>query len=336
MWDLDAQPTLIIPEAFSELEDGEIETTTQQSSSPEKETGPSHEGLKGKTGIHSSTLDDEGKLSPPLSSDIDAPTMAKDGHEPSRAKETMGPERAHELFDQGRNAYLYGSYADAVRVLTPLVRPDVLISDPEELALSYEYLGLAHFYLGQLDQAESFFTDLIYFRPDDRLDPVQVPPKAVSLYNQLRLRLQNEIKERQRALLRQEELEEERRRKKMRQQVILERQVNQRLVALLPFGIGQFQNRDKSLGYFFMASEIIALGLSAGFFWSIEGLRQSDGRFAREDFSVAQRLQKAQIISGGVTIGLALSGIIHALWRFKDHHDLGNYLDPDGVDQDEQ
>ena len=240
------------------------------------------------------------------------------------------------IFDQGRNAYLYGSYQEAVSALKPLVDPEVLIADPDELALCFEYLGLAYFYLGNLEQAERFLVDLIYFRPDYRLDPVQVPPKAVTLYNQLRLKLQSEIQERQKALRRQELLDEERRLKKMRQQIVLERQVNQYLVAFIPFGVGQFQNRDQGLGYFFLASEVIAVGLSAGFFWGVEALRQADGRFLREDYTVAHRMQNAQVISGGVALGLMISGVVHALWRFKPYHDLGNYLDPEGEYQDEE
>ena len=38
-------------------------------------------------------------------------------------------------------------------------------------------------------------------------------------------------------------------------------------------------------------------------------------------------MQRAQVISGGVAIGLMVSGIAHALWNFKQRHNLGNHLD---------
>ena len=238
-------------------------------------------------------------------------------------------------FDRGRNAYLYGNYQEAVEYLTPLLSPSVLIADPQMLTLAYEYLGLAHFYLGDENIAKGFFKDLIYFKPEHRLDPVRVPPNAVSLYNQLHDALQAELSLRQEAMARQAELEEERVLKKMRQQVILEQQVNQKLIAFLPFGAGQFQNREPGLGYFFLGSELISVGLSAGFFWGVESLRQSDGRFMKRDYLFAQQLQRAQMISGGVAIGLMVSGVLLALWRYKDRHDLGNYLDLNQIDQDD-
>jgi hypothetical protein len=238
-------------------------------------------------------------------------------------------------FDRGRNAYLYGSYEEAVKYLTPLIRPKVLIADPQSLSLTYEYLGLAHFYLENELDAVQTFKDLIYFRPEHQLDPVRVPPNAVSLYNQIHDELQAELLIRQEAITRQAELEEEKRLRKLRQSVILEQQVNQRLVAFLPFGAGQFQNRESGLGYFFLGSELVAVGLSAGFFWGVESLRQSDGRFTSQDYLFAQELQRAQIVSGGIALGLIVGGIIQALWRYKDRHDLGNYLDLNEEDKDE-
>jgi hypothetical protein len=115
--------------------------------------------------------------------------------------------------------------------------------------------------------------------------------------------------------------------------------VNQRLIAALPFGAGQFQNRDESLGYFFLASELIAVGLSTGFFWGVESLRLPNGRYAKEDYLTARQLQRAQIVSGGIAVGLMVSGVIHAFVTFKPRHDVGNYLDPnlqygDDIDSD--
>lgn len=232
-------------------------------------------------------------------------------------------------FDRGRNSYLYGSYKETVKNLSPILYPKVLIADPESLSLAYEYLALAYFYLGKQKLAIQTFKDLIYSRPEHQLDPVRVPPNAVSLYNQLHDELQSDLQERQEALERQNELEREREQQKLKQSVILEQQVNQRLVAFLPFGAGQFQNREPGLGYFFLGSELVAVGLSIGFFWGVESLRELDGRFSRQSYPLAQSLQRAQIISGGIALGLMVSGIIQALWRYQDRYNLGNYLDLD-------
>ena len=97
----------------------------------------------------------------------------------------------------------------------------------------------------------------------------------------------------------------------------------------MPFGAGQFQNREPGLGYFFLGSELVAVGLSVGFFWGVESLRELDGRFSRQSYPLAQSLQRAQIISGGIALGLMVSGVIQALWRYQDRYNLGNFLDLD-------
>jgi hypothetical protein len=40
------------------------------------------------------------------------------------------------------------------------------------------------------------------------------------------------------------------------------RDSNSRWIAMIPFGVGQFQNRDYGLGWFFLASEVLSGGLS--------------------------------------------------------------------------
>ena len=171
--------------------------------------------------------------------------------------------------------------------------------------------------------------DLLYLNPQHKFDAAKIPPNAMSFINQLRLELQSKINQRQSALNQQRELNKRRELERSRQLIILEQQVNQRLVAFVPFGAGQFQNRDQGLGYFFLASELIAVGMSAGFFWGVESLRLPNGRYSKDNYAFAQQLQRAQVISGGVAVGLMISGVIHALLNFKKRHDVGNYLDSD-------
>ena len=232
-------------------------------------------------------------------------------------------------FSHGCNAYVYGSYQEAVSKLTRLVRPQVLLNTSDDLETAYKYLGLAHFYLGQQELAQEFLRDLLYLNPQHKFDAAKIPPNAMSFINTLRLELQSKINQRQTALDHQRKLNKRRQLERSRQLIILEQQVNQRLVAFVPFGAGQFQNRDQGLGYFFLASEVIAVGMSAGFFWGVESLRLPNGRFSKDDYAVAQQLQRAQVVSGGIAVGLMVSGVIHAVLNYKKRHDVGNYLDSD-------
>ena len=246
----------------------------------------------------------------------------------SEIGQTLGAQRplnSQEIdlaFKKGKNAYLYGSYPLVIKSLQPLITPNLLISNPEELAIAYEYLGLAYFYLNRKQEATTIFTSLIYFRPTYEFDPVRVPPNAVSFYTQLKESLADDLADRQAALEEQRRKEAERMKTLMSREVILEQQVNSRLIGCFPFGVGQFQNQDDGMAYFFLSSELIAIALSIGFFSSVESLRQGNGRFSQDDFIYAQKLQNAQLISGGVAIGLMVSGVIHAMIFYKDRRFL--------------
>jgi tetratricopeptide (TPR) repeat protein len=234
----------------------------------------------------------------------------------------------NEAYERGKSAYLYGSYALAIDCLAPLLSPDLLLSSPDELALAYEYVGLAYFYLDQRAQAEPFFKSLIFFRPEHELDPVRVPPDAVTFYTQLHDALAHELQARSEALEAQRAREDAALEALTRRELIIEQRVNSRLVALLPFGVGQFQNDDVSAGYLFLTTELITTLASVGLFWRIEQMRQENGRFSRADVSFARELQSAQLITGGVALGLALSGVIHALINYQPQRPLRRFERP--------
>lgn len=216
------------------------------------------------------------------------------------------------------NSYLYGDYPRVIAKLEPLVEPDILLAAPDELARAYELLGLSTFFLDRQRDARMWFERLIRFRPDARLNPVLVPPPAVSLFDEVRESLADEIARMQEALRKQREEEEERRRLARLTRVRIETQVNSRLVASVPFGVGQFQNGQDALGYTLLASQLIAGGTSLGCFIAVENLRQSDGFFDRSDVDNARTLQQVQLWSGGAALVLMVGGVIHAWATFRD------------------
>src|SRR5260370_42466970 len=124
-----------------------------------------------------------------------------------------------------------------------------------------------------------------------------VPPAAVSFFEQvkkeaeaklapIRAQKQAESERRQKVAAdeaerrRQRELEEERRRLQQLTPSV-ERRVVQRefWVSMMPFGIGQLQNGDRTLGITLATAELIAGAASAGSALLIEGLRDPSGHF---------------------------------------------------------
>lgn len=221
-------------------------------------------------------------------------------------------------FDRGRNAYIYGDYPTVVSALTPLLEPEPRIEDPATRVEAFELLGLAHFYLGQRDKARRVFESLVRFRPDHRLNPVLVPPEAVSFYTEdVRRPLMVLIEEEREAVRKQQREEEERRRQANLVYIDTESVRNSRLVALLPFGIGQFQNDDPIWGGVFLGTEVAAIGLSVGFWAMVKNLSNDAGTYSPLDAARARDLRTGQYISGGVAVGLMVVGIAHALFTFE-------------------
>ena len=229
------------------------------------------------------------------------------------------PKGPRELLADGRNAYAYGDYKLVIESLQPLVGQEQnLLTDAEEIVEAYELLGLSYFYLDLKDDARTTFERLVLYRPEKRLNPVQVPPPAVAFYDAIRTELGEEIRKRQEAIERRKREEAEKRRKDSTVQVIVDRRRNSRLVAALPLGIGQFQNGDDLLGGLFLGTELVAVALSATFYLAVESLRQSDGRYAKQDVDQARDLRTAQLVAGGTAVALMAGGVVHALLTFKD------------------
>jgi hypothetical protein len=99
---------------------------------------------------------------------------------------------------------------------------------------------------------------------------------------------------------------------------IIERKVSQSsvLVAWMPFGLGQFQNGHTKLGTTLAITQTVAALTSVASFLSIEALRESDGRFTKTNYAIANRFDIAKWVSAGLFYALWMGGAIDANARF--------------------
>lgn len=220
------------------------------------------------------------------------------------------------------NAYLYGDYRRVIEKVTPLIEPDIRLVDLDDQARAYELLGLAHFYLHEEQKARRVFERLIRLDPQRRLDPLVVPPAAIAFYDRLRTEMADELRAEREAFIRRRREEEERRRRENMVEIEREYRRNSRLVAVMPFGIGQFQNGDTALGVAFLTTELAAIGLSIGAYLAVEDLRRPTGRFSSADLPRAESLQTVQVASGAAALGLMVLGAAHALLTFEEHTEV--------------
>ncbi|HTO97232.1 MAG TPA: tetratricopeptide repeat protein [Myxococcales bacterium] len=262
---------------------------------------------------------------------------------------------AVDAMNRARVTFEYGDYAQASRLLAALLEAGRFES-LQMRAEAYRLLGLSLFYQGRKGEAYSAFLEYLYINPDAELDPFYVPPAAVSFFDQVKkeaephlapLRAQKRAEqEAQRRVAaeeaerrRQRELEEERRRLQQISPSIERRVVQHEFwVTMMPFGIGQFQNGDRTLGTILATSELVAGAASAGSALLIEGLR--DNATLRFDntgtgstpYKTAQRLDVVKWVGAGVFFALWAAGAVHAALNYKAEEQLPDrILPPDAV-----
>ena len=103
-------------------------------------------------------------------------------------------------------------------------------------------------------------------------------------------------------------------------------------VSMMPFGIGQLQNGDRTLGMALATAQVIAGASSAGSALLIEQLRdQSTGRFSNTGpgstpYRTAQRLDVVKWVGAGLFYALWAAGAIHAAIHFQPEEQLPDRL----------
>ena len=256
---------------------------------------------------------------------------------------------AVEAMNRARVTFEYGDYPQASKLLAALVEAGRFESSSLR-AEAYRLLGLSLFYQGRKGEAYSAFLEYLYLDPDAQLDPFFVPPAAVSFFDQvkkeaepklapIRAQKRAEQEARQKSATeeaerrRQRELEEERRRLQQLTPPVERRVVQHEFwVSMMPFGIGQLQNGDRTLGMVLATAQVIAGASSAGSALLIEELRDtSTGRFSNTGpgstpYRTAERLNVVKWVGAGIFYALWAAGAIHAAIRFQPEEQLPDRL----------
>jgi hypothetical protein len=185
-----------------------------------------------------------------------------------------GRARADALSDleKAHSAYVAHKYEDAENRLRALLDPRTgALKDPDNVADARMYLGAALLAENKKSEAAAVFEQLLRDKPDYQPDPLRVTLQATDALIDARSRMREELaaslaeKVRQ-AMEEKARIEAERQRAALRL-AMLEKlageetvvHTNSRWFALVPFGVGQFQNGQTALGGVFLATQSLAL-----------------------------------------------------------------------------
>ena len=256
------------------------------------------------------------------------------------------PPSPAEAMAKARNTFEYGDYATAAKMLTDLV-DKARFEAPPLRAEAYRLLAISLFNLGRKGEAYSAFLELLFLEPDTELDPFYVSPGIVALFDQVKkdsteklapIRAQRhadqearrKAAEEEAKLRRQRELEEQQKLIFARQATVEKRVVQREFwVSMLPFGVGQLQNGDRTLGIVLATSQIVTAASSAGSVLLIEELRDpSSGRFDNHgsSYRLARTFSVVKWVSAILFYGLWAGGAIHAAVRYQPEQALPDRL----------
>jgi tetratricopeptide (TPR) repeat protein len=269
----------------------------------------------------------------------------------ARAQEPPPPTPAEELdspaaFDRARIYYESARYAACAEAFARLLERRIDTLGEKERAGARTYLGACLIALGKREEARQQFRQAILEdRQLEAPDPVVFPQAVIDVFVEVRSSLmdalrqqQDEEIERRRREARNEQARQARERRRVAE---LERvagletvvRKNERWMAWVPFGLGQFHNDNPTLGWIFLTTEG-ALAITAITATSIElGLHaQADGGRApldNNDLTDKVRLaHQVGTISWLALAGVAAAGIVEAHLSFRSEVWLGQRKRP--------
>jgi tetratricopeptide (TPR) repeat protein len=235
--------------------------------------------------------------------------------------------------EKAHNAYVAHKYDDAEARLHALLDPITgSLKEPDNVADARMYLGASLLAQGKKAEAEVVFEQLLRDKPDYQPDSLRVTLQATDALIDARSRMRQELAailaekvrqaqeakakvdaETQRATLRLAMLEQ-----LAGEETVVQR--NSRWIAAVPFGVGQFQNGQTTLGYIFLTTEsILAVGSAVSGVVTFFNELQVDDAVARNDQQTASEYRAyardgfivGDVLAAGFALA-AIAGIVHA------------------------
>ncbi len=239
----------------------------------------------------------------------------------ARVSFAAAPQAALEL---GRGAYEHGDYQGAIDTLRPLLYPTIELGNEEAVVEAHRLLALCYFFEKNEKLAEEEVSALLAMRPSYQLDPIVDPPVAVRFFQTVRQKQEErlrQIRERQLEEAQRAALEEAKKQAQVRaraKEIYVDRRVERhsRLIATIPFGVGQVQNGNRGLAIFLAVSEVLLGTASLSLFVAIDQ-NYPNGRFQHGQEGTVSALQISQQVTGWGFWATVAAGIIDAHVRYK-------------------
>jgi len=196
--------------------------------------------------------------------------------------------------DKAKQSFRAGDWGSAKPLVNDLLYPRPQLASQADLVDAHVMLGVCYFHLGQRDEAKAEFETVLSLEPDKTLDALIYDAGAIRLFDETRAEIHDRL-----------EREKERRKLAEQAEAIRRYLETQRLyevhpfyINFLPFGAGQFQNRQNLKGYLFAGGELAMLGTSLGVWLYLTRQYGLVGKVPLEEALQARRYQQIEFASG--------------------------------------
>lgn len=221
-----------------------------------------------------------------------------------------------EDFDHARQLFVERNWQSAIPLLGSVLYPQPLLGDANKVFEAHVILGACEFESGDKPTAHDEFAKALDIDPDRQLSGLAFSDGAIDLFESTKIEVHKRNKEEADRLARA--------RANMQVQDFLNKIVlvesHPYALNFVPFGVGQFQNGERSKG------ALLAIGEGAGFATSAAiwaylvnkyGISGTVNSKLGDDPHTVRRLQQVEIGAGSVFWGLYAYGVIDALLHYK-------------------
>jgi tetratricopeptide (TPR) repeat protein len=215
--------------------------------------------------------------------------------------------------DRARQSFRQHDYDAAMKLATFLLYPDEKLALPGDLVEAHVILGASNFETGHRAEAKTEFEKALQIQPDKSLTDLLFSEGAIRLFDETKADI--EARAERDAQLRKLADERERIRRYKESLVIVERRSFG--VNFVPFGAGQFQNKQRVRGVLFAAGEGATGGISVGVFLYLASKYGLDAKVPVLDGPGVRRLQQVEIGTGIAFFALYAWGVVDSLLHYK-------------------
>ena len=240
-----------------------------------------------------------------------AAALVAGGSAPAAASPTAAP---GQQLDRGRESFKRGDWQSAIEVINVLLYPELQLARREQVIEAHILLGAAYYQVGNRERAREEFGRALQIEPEQSI--------GTRLYSEGAIRLFDETKTDLKILM---EREEEKRRIAQRlkeiedyKKSLIVYETHPYYVNFVPFGAGQFQNRQRGKGLLFATTQGLTGGVSAGIFLYLAskyGLSSSS--VPVDEGPGVRRLQQLEIATGIAFFGFYAWGVVDSLLNYK-------------------